>query len=164
MKQKGFNEALEAHRRVRSRGESIRLHVFGAGPLALPDNVDASVTVHGAVDFEKEWLARVTADVDAMPLPYPQSDPAGTYLEGVSCGGPIVAFDNRQASYLADQGLGWTVPVSRVDDLADLMVRVARDGTALQAAREKGFEFMQEHSMEKEFERRTQHLVDCAAL
>lgn len=164
LKQKGFNEALEAHRRVRSRGESIRLHVFGAGPLALPDNVDASVTVHGAVDFEKEWLARVTADVDAMLLPYPQSDPAGTYLEGISCGAPIVAFDNHQASYLADQGLGWTVPVSRVDDLADLMVRVARDGTALRVAREKGFAFMQEHSMEREFERRTQHLVDCAAL
>lgn len=162
IKPKGFLEAIEAFRRASAQRDGLSLHVLGSGELALPADAPSGVEVFGAVDFDAVWVPHVTSAVDAMLLPYPQSDPAGTYLEGVGCGAPFVAFANRQAAYLASEGLGWTVKMGDVAALADRMLAVADDPAALELKRRSGLEFMGRHTMEREFARRTEHLLECA--
>lgn len=164
IEQKGFHEALRAFRRAREADETLTLHLMGSGPLDVPADLREGLQILGALDFEKGWIPHVRQEIDAMLLPYPQSDPAGTYLEGVSCGAPFVAFQNRQAEELARRGLGWTSPMGDIEQLANQMSQVVGSSTALAQARAEGYSFMLKHTMEREFERRSAHLLDCARL
>lgn len=163
--QKGVMEALEAFARADFRRE-VRLQVIGSGPLsdavANFAALDPRIEVLGSLDFDTEWIPHVRDQVDLMLLPHLQGDPAGTFLEGVGCGAPFLAFATRHSQHLADHGIGWTVPMQDIRRLAELLEETSEDPGMVGRARTAGARFMQDHSQEREFERRVEHLLSIS--
>ena len=72
----------------------------------------------------------VRDNVDLMVLPYPQADPAGTYLESFALGVPVLGFAHEAFSPFArDHGAGWEVPVGDTAALADTLRGAGRDSS-----------------------------------
>ncbi len=161
---KGPSYAVDAQRRLAAEGLPVRLTMFGSGPL-LDDLTQAAgpgVTFAGDVSFSPEWVSRIPQEVDLMVLPHPQGDPAGTYLEAAGLGVPFVAFDNLAARALSTrEGLGWCVPIGDTRQLARLIRELNSSSSRVAEASERGVAFMTEHSYEREFDRRVEHLQSC---
>ncbi|MHA6523068.1 glycosyltransferase [Tessaracoccus sp. G1721] len=163
---KGIEHALAAFAQARATSDrDLRLELFGSGAYPLGSSAPDGITVHGNVDYETQWVPHVAAHVDLLLAPHPQSDPSCTYLEAAALGAPFISFNNRAAEWLAaTHRLGWTAPIGDVTALAELITTIASDDAALRASREAARTFMKEHTMEREFGRRVEHLVACAGI
>lgn len=162
---KGIEQAIAAFTRARAKSDrELRLELFGSGPHPLASPAPDGITVHGNVDFEAEWVPHVAANVDLLLAPHLQSDPACTYLEAAALGAPFISFNNRAAEWLAaTHQLGWTAPMGNVAALADLIVEISSENAAIEASRQAAGVFMADHTMEREFARRIEHLLTCAS-
>lgn len=163
--EKGPTFAIEAVRLLNERGMDVSLAMFGDGPQLseLKASAPSNVTFRGSLPFDPEWTERVPKEVDVMVLPHVQGDPAGTYLESMGLGVPVVGFDNVMLASLVDkEHLGWSVPMRNTRSLADEITRLASDPDLINAMADEGFRFMAEHSWEQEFERRVAHLERIA--
>ena len=161
IEQKGVLDAVAVTERLHADGVRVHLTLLGGGPLE--DRLRAldhrAVSVVGRLDFAAEWVPFVRDQVDVMVLPHPQGDSASTFLESMSCGTPVAGYDNRYwRSLHASSGGGWLAP-ARVDDLSARITELAGDPGAVVRARQSGLEFATEHSFEREFDRRVQHLL-----
>lgn len=164
LRPKGFDAAIAAFRKARElSSRPISLHLFGDGPMRGEVDLDMpGIVDHGSLDFHTEWLPYFQRHVDLIVLPHRQSDPAGTYLEAAACGVPFASFANGTATPLARRGLGWTCRMNDIDTMARLVAELAMHPEQLAPRRRAGVRFMLEHSMEREFSRRCQHLVTCS--
>ena len=159
---KGVQAALEAALLLEQRGVPHHLTLIGAGPLeeTLRERAGATVDFMSPMAFDPTWVAFVRASVDLMVLPHVQGDPSGTYLEAAGLGVPIVGFRNRALSdHVRNIGLGWTVRRGDVGALAAKIEDLTLRPDDVHAAGSRGMRFMREHSMEREFDRRVDHLL-----
>lgn len=164
---KGPLYAVAAYRKLRDAGADVSLDVFGEGSqthqIARELSGDARATIHGVVPYADRWVDQVRDDVDLMLLPHTQGDPAGTYLEAAALGVPVLGFANAALSPLVKRhGIGWTVRPHDVDAMAEKVVELLSDGVEMARAGREGISFMKEHTAEKEFRRRVQHLREVA--
>lgn len=94
-----------------------------------------------------------------MVLPYPQGDPAGTYLESFALGVPVLGYDNDAFGPLVrNHDVGWTVPVGDTASLIAECRRLLQARTEIGTRSENALDFARRHSMEHEFEVRVNHL------
>jgi colanic acid/amylovoran biosynthesis glycosyltransferase len=120
------------------------------------------ITLRGTLDFETELLPFVANEADLFVCCHPQGDPSCTYLETMACGVPIVGYDNEALTGLVQaSGVGWTTPLN---DPRALAVKIAslkpRD---LTIAANQSFSFAADHTFEKTFQRRIDHLDRVAS-
>lgn len=165
IEQKGVLDAVGVATRLRDDGIPVRLSLLGGGPLEEQLSADPHPAVQalGRLDFASEWVPFVRDEVDLMVLPHPQGDSASTFLESMSCGTPVAGYDNRYwRSLRTESGGGWATP-PRVEDLVALVADLATDLSAVAQAREAGLAFASDHSFEREFDRRVEHLLSIGA-
>ncbi len=161
IEQKGVLDAVAVTERLHARGVPVRLSLLGGGPLEprLRQRTHPAVSVVGRLDFASEWVPFVRDEVDLMLLPHPQGDSASTFLESMSCGTPVAGYENRYwRSLHAASGGGWSTAPD-VDALTDLVAALATDPESISHTRRGGLAFAAEHTFEREFDRRIQHLL-----
>lgn len=162
---KGPHDALDLVSALRAEGADVEMTMFGDGPLRseLEARAVDAVRIIGDVDFEADWLPTVRRDIDLMVLPYPQGDPAGTYMESFALGVPVLGYANDAFAPLVQRhGVGWSVPVRDSERLIGEGRRLlgAPEDVAEKAA--GALAFARRHPMDHEFDIRTSHLRTVA--
>ena len=164
---KGPHDALDVVAALRADGADVEMTMFGDGPLRgeLQRRGVDGVTFTGDLDFETAWMPTVRRNIDLMVLPYPQGDPAGTYLESFALGVPVLGYANDAFAPLARKHeVGWAVPVGHSAELIAEGRRLLSAAEDIRARSENALDFARRHSMEHEFDVRVEHLRTVAQM
>jgi len=163
---KGADHLLGVARALRARNCPFELTIYGTGDLdqALRREVaeqGLSEVVHlpGAVDFYSRLLPEIREKTDLFVCLHRQSDPSCTYLETLSCGVPIVGYDNRAfAGLLRRADVGWLANMNDVNGIADVIARLSAERRELALKSETARTFAAAHDFETTFKSRIEHL------
>jgi colanic acid/amylovoran biosynthesis glycosyltransferase len=169
---KGVMDLPEVAAELRRLGVDFQLDIYGQGNLEprLRKRISAlglqsCVRLQGVLDFKTGWLPQLRQHADVFVCCHPQGDPSSTYPEVMSCGVPIVGYDNEAfAGIVRESGSGWTSRVGDPIALAAMLARLADNRELLGAAARQAVEFAREHAFERTFARRSAHLIECSRL
>jgi colanic acid/amylovoran biosynthesis glycosyltransferase len=169
---KGARYLPEVAEELRRLCIPFTMSIYGKGPLeAQLDReisrlgLEAHVSLMGSRDFLTEWVPLLKRDTDLFVCPHPQGDPSSTYPEVMSCGVPIVGFDNEAfVGVVEHSNGGWLVPSKNPAALAAEIARLHSSRAEIAAAALKAREFALAHAFEITFARRTRHLVSSSRL
>jgi len=126
--------------------------------------LDDCIKFLGTLDFKAELVPYVANETDLFVCCHRQGDPSCTYLETMACGVPIVGYNNEAFEGLAEvSGVGWVVPLGQPAKLAERIASIYHDPAALEAAAQRSLSFARDHTFEKTFRRRIEHLDKVAA-
>jgi colanic acid/amylovoran biosynthesis glycosyltransferase len=101
----------------------------------------------------------VKREVDVFVCCHRQGDPSCTYIETMSCGVPIVGYENEAlAGLLRRVPAGIVVPMDDVSALADAVARMHADRESLAAMSRRALEFAADNTFEETFRKRMEHL------
>lgn len=167
---KGVQHLPALCRRLLDQGLRFDLRVFGDGALRPAVEAEARrlgvqdvLRLEGVLDYASELVPRVSSTVDLFVCPHVQGDPSCTYLETLACGVPIAGFANEAWAGMLRAGVqGWSAAVGDVNGLADLILQLDRDRAALARASRAARVFGLEHSFERTFQSRIDHLARLA--
>ena len=169
---KGADHLVEVAARLHTRGVACEWTIYGAGELdsqlrARVRRLGLGNRMHmpGAVDFDTELIPAIQSRCDLYVMLHRQSDPSCTYLETLSCGIPIVGYENRALGGLlrvADVGTG--VAMDDIDGVVDALTRLDVDRSAIARMSRAALAFARGHAFEDTFQRRINHLIDLAAV
>ena len=163
---KGAGDLIHVARHLRELGVSFALTICGEGEL-LPSmrsaveayGLSGQVRFAGNLDFHDELVPKVKHDTDIFICCHRQGDPSCTYLETMSCGVPIVGYDNEAfAGLIAESGVGWAVPMNRPERIAATVAMLELNRAAIATASYAALKFAEKHTFDLEFDRRVQHL------
>ncbi|MEE4298815.1 MAG: glycosyltransferase, partial [Pseudomonadales bacterium] len=151
---------------LKQRGIAFEFHICGDGSQAdfirqevQRYGLEGDVVLHGALDFKAELLPLIRNEVDLFVCCHRQGDPSCTYLETMACGVPIVGFLNEAFEGLLELGdFGHGVPIDDVRALADLIVELDHSRNRIAELSRNALAFSREHSFERTFARRIEHM------
>jgi glycosyltransferase involved in cell wall biosynthesis len=77
----------------------------------------------------------------------------------MACGVPIVGYGNEAFAGLARvSGNGWVTPIGQPLKLAERIATLEKDRPALESAAHEALAFARDHTFERTFQRRIDHL------
>ena len=169
---KGADHLLPVADALVRAGLDFTLDVYGDGDLRAgmaariaATGLGSRVTLHGPVPFEEALIPAMIARTDLFLCCHRQSDPSCTYMETLSCGVPIVGYNNAAFRGITRLGeIGLRVPMDSVDGAAAAIISLSNDRARLVALSTNAAALGREHSFEREFERRIDHLRQVAGL
>ncbi|MFN3493458.1 MAG: glycosyltransferase [Hydrogenophaga sp.] len=164
---KGADHLLLVADALRALGVDFTLDIYGDGPLvaAMKDTMaqkglDAQVRLGGVLDFATELMPRIRDTVDLFVCCHRQGDPSCTYLETWACGVPIVGYANEAFEGLVRRcPAGISVPMNDPGAMAAAVAALARDPHRLLELARHGLEFARQHTFEREFAARIDHMT-----
>ncbi|MBW1868270.1 MAG: glycosyltransferase, partial [Deltaproteobacteria bacterium] len=122
------------------------------------------VKMKGVLDFKTELVPYTQIHTDLFICCHRQGDPSCTYLETMSCGVPIVGYDNEAfLGVVAESKTGWLTPMNRPDQMAQKIIELDRNRETIARASRASLHFARTHTFEKTFKRRVEHLQTAAA-
>ncbi len=163
---KGAHHIPKIAQEIRKTGVPFTFDVFGDGVL-LDDlraetaamGLDDILTFHGFVDYYKELTPFMQREVDIWVCPHVQGDPAGAYMEALGNGTPILGFDNEALNgLLARVDAGCIVPIGDATALAQEVALAHRNRDRIKSWSDTGRSYAAEHTFEKSFARRMEHI------
>lgn len=167
---KGADHLVPVAVELNRAGVPFTLDIYGDGALrasiaqqARDAGLDDQVTLHGPVPFEEELIPAMIARTDLFLCCHRQADPSCTYLETLSCGVPIVGYDN--AAFLGVRALGdigTAVPMDDVSAASKAIAALAADRRRLATMASNAARIGREHSFENVFVQRIGHLRQVA--
>lgn len=163
---KGVKYLVPLARELRDRLIPFHLTIMGDGPEfdrvqmeVMEAGLIGHVDMTGTLQFETELVPTMKGSVDVFVCPHVQGDPSCTYLETLACGVPIVGFDNQAFEGLVRKtNTGWTTPMHDVRSLAAKIVEIAANKMELAQRSRAARRFALQHTMEKTFAARVEHL------
>ena len=163
---KGVMDLIEVARELQRLQVEFHLTLCGDGELRGPlgetiraNGLSDCVTLAGILDFAMELVPLVKRSVDLFVCCHPQGDPSCTYLETMACGVPIAGYNNDAfAGVVRHSGAGWLTPMLKPEWLAAEIHRLSRQRDELLTISLKALRFARQHTFEKTFERRVEHL------
>ena len=162
---KGASHLVEVARHLHALGFPFHLTICGDGDLltAMREKaIGLPVTFTGTLDFETELQPLLQRSADLFVCCHLQGDPSCTYLETLSCGVPIIGYDNEAfAGVRAASGTGWEVPMNRPEAMAARIASLTRYEIAV--ASRQSLEFARKHTFESTFDARIAHLQSLLA-
>lgn len=170
IRMKGADHLIRVAQALRKLNVRFEMFICGDGELKpilekqiLENNLSDSVKMLGVLDFKDELIPFVKSNVDLFVCCHRQGDPSCTYLETMSCGVPIVGYANEAFVGLVKQArVGWPVPMNRPDLLARKIRELDKNREAIVAASLKSLNFSKQHTFEKTFEKRINHIRETA--
>lgn len=152
---------------LRDRGVPFEMSICGDGRDAeqmraeiAERGLEGQVKMLGVLDFQSELVPFVKEQVDLFVCPHLQGDPSCTYLETMAAGVPIAGFANEAwAGILARVAAGWRAPLGDVDALAARVEEAHHQRSILAERTREALRFAREHTYEKSFDRRVEHLA-----
>lgn len=168
IKMKGADHLIELAQVLKSRNVEFHMTIYGAGDLEsymaqyIKDHqLDNQVEMTGAVDFYEKLVPDLKANIDLFVILHRQSDPSCTYLETMSCGIPIVGYQNKAFSGLLEQvDIGWGKEIDDLHGVADIIEQLNMNREEIKLKSRNCLEFSQQHDFEKTSENRIKHLQD----
>lgn len=169
---KGVRQLPEIAHALTTLDIPFSLEIYGSGPLEteLQGRIEAlgladQVQLKGALDFRTGWVPVLQKDTDLFICCHPQGDPSSTYPEVMSCGVPIVGFDNEAFVGIVKQSnAGWMSPTGDALALAREIARLHQNRAELADAAFRARSFAMQHTFETTFARRTRHLIQSSRL
>ena len=167
---KGADHLVPFAQKLRERGISFHLSICGDG-MSVPQikrdierwGLERHVSLKGVLDFNTELLPFVKS-CDLFVCCHRQGDPSCTYLETLSCGVPIIGYDNEAfVGVLEHVQAGRAVAMDDLDALADIVLKVSMNREKLKDWSIAGIEFAADHTFDASFTRRTEQLRAIAA-
>lgn len=167
---KGVDHLIAIALRLRAMAVNFVLTICGQGDL-LPSmravcaehGLEPHVRFTGVLDFGSELIPLVKRETDIFVCCHRQGDPSCTYLETMSCGVPIVGYDNEAfAGLVTKSGVGWQVKMNHPEAMAEEIARLDRNRMEIALASRGALHFASQHTFDREFERRAQHLLRLA--
>lgn len=155
---------------LKKRGVPFTMDICGGGILEnqLRQSVQRlgladQVRMRGVLDFRTELMPFIARHVDLFVCPHPQGDPSCTYLETMSCGTPIVGYDNEALAGLAKLArVGWCTPLGKPKQLAEQIADLHHKRQAVVSAAVASLAFAAEHTFEITMQARIDHMLTCA--
>lgn len=172
IRMKGAHHLPEVALHLKRAGVSFHLSIYGDGDLREEVQrsvnrlgVQDHVTLAGVLDFESGWLPVLQQQADLFVCCHPQGDPSSTYPEVMSCGVPIVGYDNAALSgIVALSGGGWVTPLNNRRALAAKIASLAGCRDEIAGAALKASEFGRLNSFEVAFSARVEHMKKLSRL
>ena len=163
---KGADHLVPVARELKRLGVPFELSICGGGEQQEEirqaidrEGLGDSVRLLGVLDFKSELVPFVTREADLFVCCHRQGDPSCTYLETMSCGVPIAGYDNEAfEGIVATSGVGWSTPMDRPETLARKIAELHEDRPAIVEAGKRSLDFARQHTFEKTFGRRIEHL------
>ncbi len=167
---KGADHLVRVAVELRRAGTPFTLDIYGDGVLrpAMQQAIVAAglgdqVVLHGKVPFDAVLVPLMKERVDLFLCCHRQDDPSCTYLETLSCGVPIVGYDNAAfAGVLALGDVGIAVPMDDPAAAARAIAVLADDRGRLAAMADAAAAIGRDHSFERTFAARIDHLKAIA--
>ncbi len=167
---KGADHLVDVAKHLSQLGVKFEMTICGGGVLEKAINREIKsckltnyVKMKGVLDFESELVPFVKNQTDLFVCCHRQGDPSCTYLETMSCGVPIVGYDNEAfRGIVLESKCGWFTPINRPDVLAGQIAHLARNHEEIRHHAVASLEFACRHTFEKTFERRVDHLKEIA--
>ncbi len=163
---KGVDQLPKVAAHLKRSGLDFAMKICGDGALEgslrsalLELDLSDRVELTGVLDFESELQPLTREWADLFVCPHPQGDPSCTYLETLACGVPIAGYANEAWRGLLQYGeFGVATPVNDTAQLAQAILRFAKDRQALAGASRQARAFAAPHTFEPTFQRRVEHL------
>ncbi len=139
IRMKGADHLPLVARELKRRQVPFELTICGDGALAdglrqqiRSFGLEDCVRMRGVLDFANELMPFVKQEVDAFVCCHRQGDPSCTYIETMSCGVPVVGYENEAlAGLLRRVPAGVGVPMDDVSSLANALARLHADRPSL---------------------------------
>lgn len=169
---KGALELPRVAQALKRNGTPFTLDIYGRGDLeeALRRDITRlglqdQVKLRGAMDFETGWIPTLKNDVDVFVCCHPQGDPSSTYPEVMSCGVPIVGYDNEAfVGIVRESRSGWLAPMNDAQSVANIITRLDREREEIAVSARAARDFAALHAFELTFAARTKHLIRSSRL
>jgi glycosyltransferase involved in cell wall biosynthesis len=167
---KGADHLLDVATELKRLGVPFTLDICGSGDLEpsmrrtiAQCGLSNLVRMRGVLDFKSQLMPFVSSEVDLFVCCHPQGDPSCTYLETMSCGTPMVGYDNEAfRGIVKTSGVGWLSPLGDARALANRIAELNRDRAAIVNAAEQSLAFASQHTFERTMQMRVDHLKRCA--
>jgi colanic acid/amylovoran biosynthesis glycosyltransferase len=167
---KGADHLVEVAKHLAALGVDFELTIYGDGSL-VPEIKQAiaaqgltdRVKLAGVLDFDTELVPAVKERADLFVCCHRQGDPSCTYLETMSCGVPIIGYDNEAfRGVVRDSNSGWLSPMNRPAELAAKIAQLSRTRDVLVDHSMAALQFARSHCFERTFKQRVEHLQRVA--
>ncbi len=165
---KGVEDLVLVAQHLKKLKVKFQLELFGAGELeeklktqvkAL--NLEDYILFKGNLNFEKELIPYLKKNCDLFVCLHKQGDPSCTYLETLSCGIPIIGYDNEAFLGLVNYAkVGWVQPLNKPNEVAKKIAALDKNRQEIYTASLASLHFAAQHTMEKTFEKRVEHFLE----
>ena len=167
---KGVDHLPRIANALRGLGVQFTMDIFGSGGLEprIREEVarlklDEVLRLRGTLAFRDELVPEVTRNVDLFVCCHRQGDPSCTYLETMSCGVPIVGYDNEAFLGLVKYSqVGWVVTAHAPEAMAMKIAELDRSRKLLATSAYRACEFAKQHDFQATMRRRVEHMLACA--
>ena len=168
---KGADHLVRVAVELRRLGVPFEMTVCGGGVLEPRMRADIQrlrlsdqVRLAGILDFESQLVPFTKHLCDLFVCCHSTGDPSCTYLEVMSCGVPVVGYDNEAfEGIVRESGVGWLAPMNRPARIAEKIAELSKDRAALLVASRRASEFGRRHTFERTFKARIEHMKSCSA-
>jgi glycosyltransferase involved in cell wall biosynthesis len=166
---KGADHLIHVALELRRLGVPFELTICGGGQLEQQIRRDVDrlglgdcVKLTGIIDFKTELTPLTKERADIFVCCHRQGDPSCTYLEVMSCGVPIVGYDNEAfLGIVRHSGVGWLEPMNHPRQIARKIADLSAHRSTLVKASYQALEFARKHTFEKTFRARVAHFKAC---
>lgn len=163
---KGVDHLVELALKLKQAHIPFQFTIYGAGDLEqemrefiASHQLAEQVIMTGAVDFYKTLIPALQQSVDVFVCLHRQGDPSCTYLETLSCGVPIVGYNNRAFAgllHLAD--IGWGSELNDLDGICNRIAHLHENRNEIIAKAKNNVAFASQHDFDSTFHNRIEHL------
>jgi colanic acid/amylovoran biosynthesis glycosyltransferase len=165
-KMKGADHLMNVALELKKRAVKFELFISGSGDLekmmheTIANNqLQDCVKMLGVPDFKTEFFPFVKHNIDLFVCCHRQGDPSCTYLETMSCGVPIVGYANEAFEGISEMSeTGWVVPMDKPQLMAQKIIQLSYNREVIKAMSVKSLKFAQQHTFEKTFKVRAEHM------
>ena len=169
---KGADHLVPIALALANRGVKFSLDIYGDGQLSesIRSKIHSSgmekiIRLLGPVPFSEKLVPNFKLGVDVFLCAHTQADPSCTYLETMGCGVPIVGYKNDAfAGVLALGGGGLARPMCKPEEIAQAIVELDHDRVRLASLIDEAAALASNHTFEKTFARRVNHLRSIAEI
>jgi len=166
IKMKGADHLIEVAKALQQLKVKFEMFISGIGELEemmyqqiATNKLSDCVKMLGVPDFKTEFFPFVKQNIDLFVCCHLQGDPSCTYIETMSCGVPIVGYANEAFQVIAEMsGAGWVVPMNQPKQMAKKIAELSHNREAIKSMSFKSLEFAQQHTFEKTFQARAEHM------
>jgi glycosyltransferase involved in cell wall biosynthesis len=164
---KGADHLVRLAHKLKQAGTPFQLTIYGSGELEQQmrdyiaiNQLQNEVYMPGTLNFYEELLPELKENVDVFVCLHRQGDPSCTYLETLSCGIPIVGYDNEAfTGLMALADIGWLVKMDDLDGIAETISFLHEHRAMLFEKSENSLDFARQHDFDSTFQRRINHLL-----